>query len=127
MTTLRVLTAAPARGEDYLPTQDQRIAGNPRQSVSIDYSDRSGKFMVGIWRCEPGKWKVSYTEDEYCRLLEGVCVVTDAAGQGVTLRAGDEFVMPRGFVGTWEVLQSVVKRFVIYEPGSDAISSARPD
>jgi hypothetical protein len=32
--------------------------------------------------------------------------------------AGESFVIPRGFVGTWEVVETTVKRFVIYEASS---------
>jgi uncharacterized cupin superfamily protein len=32
------------------------------------------------------------------------------------VRPGDEFVIPRGFVGTWEVVEPTLKRFVIHEP-----------
>jgi uncharacterized cupin superfamily protein len=34
----------------------------------------------------------------------------------VTVGAGDSFVVPRGFVGTWEVVATTTKRFVIHEP-----------
>ena len=38
---------------------------------------------------------------EYCRMLEGVNVITDHAGlHRITVRAGDEFVIPAGFRGT---------------------------
>jgi hypothetical protein len=48
-------------------------------------------------------------------LLAGVSIITDAAGNAVTVRQGDNFVIPRGFVGTWEVVESTRKIYVIYE------------
>jgi uncharacterized cupin superfamily protein len=39
-----------------------------------------------------------------------------ADGPAVNVRPGDELIIPRGFVGTWEVLQPTLKRFVIHEP-----------
>jgi uncharacterized cupin superfamily protein len=36
----------------------------------------------------------------------------------VTVVAGDSFVIPRGFVGTWEVVDRTRKEFAIYEPGA---------
>lgn len=41
---------------------------------------------------------------------------TDAQGQASTVAAGESFVIPRGFTGTWEVVETTTKRFVIYEP-----------
>ena len=34
---------------------------------------------------------------------------------GLGLRAGDRFVISRGFLGTWEVVTTTTKRFVIFE------------
>lgn len=113
-TALRHFTAAPA-GEDYFLAPEKLVAGNPRQTVWLDYTDASGQFFAGTWRSEPGKWHIRYTEEEYCELLEGHSVVTDSAGQTTVLRAGDRFVIPRGFVGTWEVVDATTKRFVIFE------------
>jgi uncharacterized cupin superfamily protein len=33
----------------------------------------------------------------------------------VTVNAGDSFVIPSGFTGTWEVLTPTRKEFVIFE------------
>jgi uncharacterized cupin superfamily protein len=68
-----------------------------------------------MWRSEVGTWHVNYTEEEHCQMLEGVSVITRAGGEAVTLRAGDNFVVPRGFVGTWEVVERTTKRFVMFE------------
>ena len=102
--------------ETYFLPPEKRIVGNPRQTLWLHYTDASGQFLAGEWHSEVGKWKVAYTEEEYCRLLEGTSVITDAQGGSVTLHAGDAFVMPRGFVGTWEVVVPTRKTFVIYEP-----------
>ena len=106
---------ADAPGEPYHLAADKLVAGNPLQTVWMHYTDASRQFLVGLWRSEPGKWKVHYTEEEYCHLLEGVSVIEDTAGHAVTVKAGDSFVVPRGFVGTWEVVQRTTKRFVIFE------------
>jgi uncharacterized protein len=104
-----------AKPEHYFLPEEKRIAGNPQQTVWMDYTDPSKQFMVGIWRSEPGRWRIHYTEEEFCMMMEGISIVTDAAGQPTTLKAGDSFVVPRGFSGTWEVVETSVKRFVIYE------------
>ena len=74
--------------------------------------------MAGIWHSERGRWNILYTEQEYCRMLEGVSVLTDETGVEITVRAGDEFVIPAGFRGTWEVLEPTRKHFVIHDPGA---------
>ncbi|HEX7641274.1 MAG TPA: cupin domain-containing protein [Burkholderiaceae bacterium] len=107
-------SSSSAEEQYYLPAE-KLIIGNPRQSLWKRYTDRSGKFFAGIWASEIGKWHVNYTEEEYCRILEGESVITDAAGKAMTVKVGDEFVIPAGFVGTWEVVLPTRKTYVIYE------------
>lgn len=107
-----------AGGEEYFLPAEKLLQGNPKQTVWMHYTDGSGRFMAGIWHSERGRWKILYSEEEYCQLLEGVSVITDEAGLAVTVRAGEAFVIPSGFSGTWEVVEPTRKRFVIYEPGT---------
>jgi uncharacterized cupin superfamily protein len=109
------LDALAPSAEDYHLPPEKLIEGNPRQTIWMHYTDPSSQFMVGIWRSEPGKWRVNYTEEEYCHMLEGVSILTSDSGDAATVKAGDSFVVPRGFVGTWEVIETSRKRFVIYE------------
>lgn len=106
-----------AVAEEYFLPSEKLIAGNPKQCVWKHYSDASGKFFAGIWRSEVGKWRISYTEEEYCQILQGTSIIADTAGNAMTVSAGDSVVVPRGFVGTWEVVEPTQKIYVIYEPG----------
>jgi uncharacterized protein len=109
--------AADIAGEEYHVAPDKLLAGNPRQTAWVHYSDPGGKVSVGYWRSEPGKWRIAYTEVEYCQILEGISIITDDTGVAVRLGPGDSFVVPRGFTGSWEVVVSTRKLFVIYEAG----------
>ncbi len=116
MKTDAVVRFAPsvAAEEYYLPAE-KLISGSPKQTVWKHYADVSGKFFAGVWASEVGKWRVNYTEEEYCRILEGESVIADVDGNSMTVKVGDEFVIPAGFVGTWEVLVPTRKTYVIYE------------
>lgn len=84
----------------------------------MKYTDPTDKFFVSTWSSEVGKWKIAYTEEEYCKLLDDESINTDEAGHSVTVSKGDSFVVPRGLVGTWGVITPTKKTFVIYELGS---------
>lgn len=101
--------------EEYQLPAAKLLQGNPRQTVWMHYTDPTRQFFVGIWRSEPGKWRIAYTEEEYCCILQGRSIITSDSGRSFTLTAGDSFVVPRGFSGTWEVLETTTKRFVLYE------------
>ena len=47
--------------------------------------------------------------------MQGVSVLRDDQGRAKTLRAGDRFVIPAGFKGTWEVLEACRKIYVVFE------------
>ena len=101
--------------EEYYLAPEKLITGNPKQTVWKHYVDASGQFFAGIWQSEPGKWHVSYTEEEYCQIISGRSLITDTTGKTMAVSAGASFVIPRGFIGTWEVVEETRKTYVIYE------------
>ncbi|MBL4609502.1 MAG: cupin domain-containing protein [Pseudomonas sp.] len=107
---------APTEPEHYRPAPEKVRDGDPAQSVRNHYSSPCGQFSTGTWECVPGHWDVSYSEHEYCEILEGVSILHDQEGGSRTLRAGDRFVIPAGFAGSWEVLERTRKVYVIFEP-----------
>jgi uncharacterized cupin superfamily protein len=105
--------------EEPLALDASRLAAGspvPQQFVRNAFTDATGRFFAGIWRSSPGTWRVGYTENELCVLTEGVVRISDDTGRSWTYRAGDCFVMPAGFHGTWEVLETARKFYAIYEP-----------
>ena len=100
----------------YYVSEQKLISGNPKQQVWLEYESPNREFCAGVWASEVGEWKVQYTEQEYCRILEGRSVLTHEDGTAQEFSAGMEFVVPCGFVGSWRVVEPTRKRFVIYEP-----------
>lgn len=84
------------------------------------YLDPTGAFKAGFWSSEPGKAEVHYRKDEICVLLAGVVRLTDARGRSQTYRAGETFVVPNGFRGTWETVEATRKFFAIHTPAGGA-------
>ena len=82
------------------------------------YEDASGVLASGFWASRPYKAAVNYTEDEFCCILEGKVRLTDSAGTVEEYKAGDAFVIPKGFTGTWETVEPVKKFYVIHTPKS---------
>jgi uncharacterized cupin superfamily protein len=100
------------------PPADRLIAGNPEETVRNYFTDSGGRFFAGIWESTPGRWRVRYTENEFCHLTRGRIRIADAGGREWIFKAGDCFVIPAGFAGTWEVIEAAAKLYVIYEPAS---------
>ncbi|GHC52534.1 cupin domain-containing protein [Neogemmobacter tilapiae] len=108
-----LLRVAPEGVEPDLARPDPAkvLAGDPVHTTwNLEESDG---LYCGIWQSTPGKWRVHYDEWEYFSITQGVSVVTDAAGVETTLRAGDSMIIRPGFQGTWEVLETTIKDYVI--------------
>jgi hypothetical protein len=105
------LTASAAEPEYDAPPADKLISGDP-QFTTWNVEDRDGLYC-GIWQSTPGKWRISYEEWEYVHVLEGRSVITADDGTEHHLAAGDSFVLRPGFSGTWEVLETLRKEYVI--------------
>ena len=105
------------QGSSAEPVPSERlVSGNPMQSVANAYSDAGNAFHCGVWEGEVGAWRVAYTEHEFCHMLAGRVRMRGDDGSDVTVAAGDSFVIPAGFTGTWEVLEFARKLYAIYEP-----------
>lgn len=92
------------------------VSGKPTTKLQNYYTDATGQFFSGIWEASPGKWRVSYGEEEFCAILAGKVILTDADGHAETFKTGDAFIIPKGFSGTWETVEAVKKWYVIFEP-----------
>lgn len=107
--TVDIATVEPEAGS---PAPDRVIAGDP-QFRTWNVEEAPGGVYCGVWEATPGKWRISYDEWEYCHILSGVSVLTEEGGKARTVRAGDAFVLRPGFRGTWEVLETTRKEYVI--------------
>lgn len=105
-----------AEFEESRVDREKCLKGHPVQRTWHHFTSVDEKFLAGIWEAEPGCWRVSYTENEYCHILAGRSVMRDENGAERTVKAGDSFVIPAGFSGQWEVLDTTRKIYVIYQP-----------
>lgn len=106
-----------AARETYSVAADKLRDGDPRQAVANTYSDPSGQFHCGIWEAEPATWTVNYSEHEYCEILAGrIRMIREDGADTREVTAGDRFVIPAGWRGTWQVLEAARKVYVIFEP-----------
>ena len=101
----------------YSPDADKIVGGNPTQTVKNIYDDETGVFSTGIWTGEIGIHKVNYTEEEFCMLLTGKVKISSDDGSEKIFNTGDSFVIPSGFSGLWETIESASKIYVVYEKG----------
>ncbi len=97
---------------------DPKPPVDPTAATTIHewYQDQTGAFSAGFWASQASTLAVQYDEDEFCVLLEGTVELTDASGHTETFTAGDAFVIPSGFTGTWKSVTAVRKFYVVHLP-----------
>lgn len=114
------LTAAPAgTPETDHPRPERLVRGNPlRETWNLVAGDlASGQVYCGVWRCEPGRWRIAMgeTERELFTVLSGRCRVHDAEGGHEEVGPGEGLYIPPGFSGEFEVLEPLTKTYMITE------------
>jgi uncharacterized cupin superfamily protein len=75
--------------------------------------DATNKDQAGIWECEPGGWQVTdrpATETFY--VISGRARLTDDATENtVEIGPGDFVVVPAGWCGRWDVIETIRKAY----------------
>src|SRR5262245_41944092 len=114
-TSLVLLDGPPVESDESELAADKVISGRPVARVANYFTDRTQQFFAGRWSATRGTWRVRYTENELCVMTAGKVVIESESGERRTFRAGDAFVVPAGFAGTWEVLEDCSKIYAIFE------------
>lgn len=98
------------------PLAERLLAGAPAFRTWTFEETPDSKVFAGVWESTPGTWRILYDEWEYCSILSGVSIVTRDGEAPQRVQAGDAFVIQPGFEGTWEVVETTRKLFVIRLP-----------
>jgi uncharacterized cupin superfamily protein len=108
----RTIGIAGTNPEAGAPAEGRLISGDPKFRT-WNVEEAEGGIYAGIWESTPGKWRIEYEEWEFCHILSGVSVIAEDGGEARTVRAGDSFVLRPGFKGTWEVVETTRKEYVV--------------
>ncbi len=101
------------------PRPERLVQGNPMRETwnRVDDALGAGRVYCGVWRCEPGRWRIAMgeTERELFTVLTGRCRVHDAQGGFAEAGPGEGIYIPPGFAGEFEVLEHLTKTYMIAE------------
>ena len=104
---------------------DRVVDGDPRHVTELRFESPDGGLIAGTWTSTPGKWRAFADRDEFCTILSGHVRLIDEAGRAQTFKTGDAFLIPDGFRGFWEVLETTTKHFVIRRHDTAPAKDAR--
>ncbi|MGB3246839.1 MAG: cupin domain-containing protein [Sulfitobacter sp.] len=89
---------------------DRVVEGDPRHQTTLHFDNG---LLAGTWTSTPGKWHAFSDRDEFCYIISGHCQLISNTGDVQDFRTGDAFLIPNGFRGFWNVIETTKKHFVI--------------
>ena len=92
---------------DWMPVE----SGTLRNSETVLFE---GENVVSVWDAGPAKltFATPSTYDEFVLVLKGELALSDNDGNAATYKKGDMFVVPKGFVGAWDMTEEY-REFII--------------
>lgn len=116
-TILRVEPNGPYGLEEWEKMDDANlVSGAPVQHGHLYHEIKNQGYSVGIWQCTAFTAQMMpYPVDEYMLLLEGELTMVLPNGQETEIKAGDAFVIPKGFECQWKQTGDVRKIFMILD------------
>ena len=101
--------------EEFEPfPKEMVLSGHSKHSYHTFFSGE--EVVVEVYEAEPAKLKIDepWPYDEFIYVLSGKLVLTDARGEVTQFVAGESLVVPKGFLGIWE-MQGNFRELVVIE------------
>lgn len=89
------------------------LEGDPRHESTVFFKDAEGEVIAGTWTSTPGKWRAFTDRDEFCYIISGNVRLIGDDGTVRSFKTGDAFLIPNGFRGCWDVVETTTKHFFI--------------
>lgn len=89
------------------------LEGDPHHTSTIFFTGAAGDMVAGTWTSTPGRWRAFSQRDEFCFIVSGHVRLIGDDGTLQTFKTNDAFLIPNGFCGYWEVLETTTKHFVV--------------
>jgi uncharacterized cupin superfamily protein len=98
--------------EDWGPLPEATAA--PMATAGKKLWTGEGILEVGLWKCAPGPSRWVFETNESITMLEGRMTVTEDDGTVYDIAAGDSAVFAKGWSGTWDIHETVLKVYTVF-------------
>src|SRR5690625_706135 len=116
MTTMTIVKSDTILSDDLQPAGQRAGADSGDPQLRVMKLAPQAQGNLGVWECQPGGWPVVDRQDtEFAYILSDKAVLTDdKTGDKTEIGAGDLVILPVGWTGRWDVLETVRKIYAIY-------------
>ena len=82
--------------------KEELISGEQENWTKIIHH---GEVVVALYESTPARIAVNkpFSYDEFVNVLEGELILTDTDGNKQTFKTGDSVLVPKGWMGTWDM------------------------
>lgn len=97
----------------FKPKPTTLTEGQVEANVTL-WKSADGRERTGVWECTPGRFTADRsTETELCHIISGTASLKRVDGTVTVLRAGDLLMLPRGWRGEWQIIETTRKLYVL--------------
>jgi uncharacterized cupin superfamily protein len=81
-----------------------------------------GEVVVALYESTPARIAVNkpFPYDEFINVLEGELILTHIDGNKQTFKAGDSVLLPKGWMGTWDMTEHFREMIVVETKAMEA-------
>ena len=113
MIDLSVFTGLAGLDIGALADKPTSLTPGQQEAATPLWQSPDGALEIGVWECTPGQFTADRSAAaEFCYFLQGTIVMTQLDGTRRTLGPGDAIMLPRGWKGTWEIIEHTRKIYV---------------
>ncbi|NRA55532.1 MAG: DUF861 domain-containing protein [Gammaproteobacteria bacterium] len=90
------------------------LSGTCNETGAVHYETSDGKVTTGTWQCTPyAEQLICDGFSEFATIISGTVALTTTGGPVEHFGPGDSYVLPVGWHGRFEVLETLRKIYVI--------------
>ena len=92
--------------------EDEILRGEHKNWVKVVHQ---GEVTIALYESTPVLIDIRnpFPYDEFVLVLEGEIILTHIDGNQNTFKAGDSFMVPKGFIGTWDMTKHFREMVVV--------------
>ena len=115
MTIIKMNDAVNIPSEELEDWGIPKTIGEPKcQLRGLFIKENPDGSEAGIWECTPGKFIREVKQAEMVTFLSGHCIFHPEDGEPIEIKGGDVLFFPENSMGTWEIIETVRKAYLIY-------------
>jgi uncharacterized protein len=97
--------------------QPDAVSGQSRSAGRLVFKGEDGRPEVGLWRCTPGRWRLSIPANELCFFAKGLATYRSDEGEMIEAVPDSVIHFKTGFTGEATVHEPITVTYMLTDGG----------